>query len=74
MNWWVKPGSISGPAWDGKYKEWRVSWIQQWEDGREIKLHDYFVLHSFALKFIQQHLKKREKDERQGTSAHSRQD
>jgi hypothetical protein len=74
MNWWVKPGSISGPSFDAKYKEWRVSWVQQWADGREIKLHDEFVLHSFALNYIRQHLKKREKDERQSAPADSRQD
>lgn len=69
MNWWVKPGSIQGPTFDEKYKEWRVTWIQQWTDGREIKLGDDFVLHSFALNFIRQ-LKKREKNESSSAPAH----
>jgi hypothetical protein len=69
MKWWVKSGSISGPTWEPKYKEWRVYWTQQWANGREIKLSDDFVMHSFALRFIQQ-LKKREKDGEEETVAH----
>lgn len=70
MNWWVKPGSINGPT-KTQNNEWHVSWIQVWEDGREVKLGDDFVMFTFAQRFITQQLRKRERDETSSTPAHS---
>jgi hypothetical protein len=71
MKWWVKSGSINGPTWDKTNNVWAVSWVQVWENGREIKLGDEFVLHTFALRFMQQ-LRKRENHERESITSDGR--